>query len=34
MRHKPTVLYVSHLPAYWETNTAVVSEQTMKPSFM
>ena len=21
MKHKATVLYVSHLPAYWETST-------------
>jgi len=25
VRHSAIVLYVSHLPAYWETNAAVVS---------
>ena len=34
MRHKATVLYVSRLPANWETSTAVVSEQMMQRIFM
>ena len=34
MRYKAIVLYVCHLPAYWETNTAVVSEQLMENYFM
>ena len=34
MRHNATLLYVSHLPAHWETNTAVVSEQLMQHFFM
>jgi len=34
MRHYAILLYVSHLSAYWETNTAVVSEQLMQHFFM
>jgi len=34
IRHNATVLYVSRLPAYWETNTADVSEQMMQHFFM
>jgi len=34
IRHKAIVLYVSHLTAYWETNTAVLTEQMMQNFFM
>jgi len=34
MKHNAIVLYFCPLPAYWETNTAVVSEQMMQHFFM
>jgi len=34
MRHNAIVLYVSPLPAYWETNTAVVPVQMIPNFFM
>ena len=34
MRHNAILLYISHLPAYWETCTAVVSEQMIQNFFL